>query len=295
MFKVTGTPTRRDALRALLALGASASLPALAQQGGQGVDVGRQSVFTNLVPAAQVEVAATRQYDQLIAQARSQNALGPADHPQVRRLRFIARRLIPFGETWNPRARQWKWEVNLIGSKQLNAFCMPGGKIVFFSGILEALKLDDDEVAQIMGHEMAHALREHARERLGKSAATRLGAGVISSLLGLGNVGDAALNMGGKLLTLEFSREDESEADLIGMEIAARAGYAPQAAIRLWEKMGSASRGAPPQFLSTHPSAKTRIRDLQSNLPRVAPLFKVAEKPAQRFDANLTGRRAAAE
>ncbi len=277
----TPVHTRRRALGSLLGLGVSAAFPALAQE---GVDVGRQSAFTRLVPADQVESMSAKEYSQLLAQARAQNALAPENHPQARRLRYIAERLIPLGMKWNPRARQWRWEVNLIGSKQLNAFCMPGGKIVFFTGILQALQLDDDEVAQIMGHEMAHALREHARERLGKTAATRLGTSVISGLLGLGSTGDALVNMGGKLLTLEFSREDESEADLIGMELAARAGYEPQAAVRLWQKMGQANRGAPPQFLSTHPSATTRIRDLQANLGRVEPLYAAATKPGQRFD-----------
>ena len=135
----------------------------------------------------------------------------------------------------------------------------------------------------IMGHEAAHALREHARERMGKTAATKIGASLLSQLLGLGNTGDALLNMGGQLLTLRFSREDESEADLIGIDLAARAGYDPAAGVTLWHKMGEASKGAPPQFLSTHPSGPTRISDIQANLPKVQPLYQRAEKPGQRF------------
>lgn len=276
-------PGRRLFTGALLAAGAGAALPAIAQS-RDGVDVGKQSSFAKLVPAEQVEAAAAQQYAQMMRQAKSQNALAPADHPQVVRLRYIAERLIPFALPWNDRAKQWKWEVNLIGSKQINAFCMPGGKIAFYSGILEQLKLNDDEVAQIMGHEIAHALREHARERMGKTAATRLGAGLLSSLLGLGNTGDALLNMGGQLLTLRFSREDESESDLVGMDIAARAGYDPQAGVTLWQKMIAASKGAPPQFLSTHPAGDTRIRDLRENMPRVMPLYQRADKPNRRFD-----------
>jgi len=135
-----------------------------------------------------------------------------------------------------------------------------------------------------MGHEVAHALREHARERMAKTQATRLGLGVVSSLLGLGGVGDTLLSMGGQLLTLTFSREDESEADLVGMELAARAGYDPAAGISLWQKMGAASKGAPPQWLSTHPAGPTRIRDIQANLPKVEGLYARADKPKQRFD-----------
>lgn len=275
------SPQRRLFTRALVAAaGAMVAAPVLARD---GVDVGSQSALARLVPAEQVEQAATQQYAQLLREARAKKALGPDDHPQVVRLRAIAQRLIPYCEPWNARARQWKWEVNLIGSKELNAFCMPGGKIAFFYGLLDQLKLGDDEVAMIMGHEMAHALREHARERMGKSTATRVGAGVISALLGLGNLGDAALNMGGQLLTLKFSRDDESEADLVGLDIAARGGYDPRSAVTLWQKMMSASKGAPPQFLSTHPAGETRIRDIQATLPKVLPLYERAAKPAQSY------------
>jgi predicted Zn-dependent protease len=252
--------------------------------GREGVEVGESSRLARLVPAEQVEAAGTQQYAQLMSQAKQQRALAPDRQPQLIRLREIAKRIIPQSAEWNPRAKQWQWEVNLIASPQLNAFCMPGGKIAFYYGILEKLKLSDDEVAMIMGHEVAHALREHARERLAKTTATRLGASLLSSVLGLGNVGDAMLGMGGQLLSLTFSREDESEADLVGMELAARAGYDPAAGVTLWQKMGAASKGAPPQWLSTHPAGPTRIRDIEANLPKVEGLYARAEKPAQRFE-----------
>jgi len=257
-------------------------LGASAQDGVRG-DVGRESKFTKLVSADQVEQAAQLQYGQMKREAVEKRALAPDDHPQVLRLRAIAQRITPFATAWNGRAANWRWEVNLIGSKDLNAFCMPGGKIAFYYGILQRLQLSDDEVAMIMGHEMAHALREHARERMGKTAATRFGAGLISSLLGLGNLGDAALNMGGQLLTLKFSREDESEADLVGLDLAARAGHDPRAGISLWQKMLKASEGAPPEFVSTHPAGPTRIADIERVLPKVLPLYERAPKPAKRF------------
>ena len=283
-----GLPRRRTFGALLLAGGAAAALPALAQQpqpaeAGVRDDVGRESRFAKLVPADQVERAAAQQYAQMQRNAADQRALAPDNHPQVQRLRAIAQRIIPFAEPWNPRAKQWRWEVNLLGGNQLNAFCMPGGKIAFFHGILAQLQLSDDEVAAIMGHEMAHALREHARARMGKTAATRIGASVLSAFLGLGGTGDALLNMGGQLLTLKFSREDESEADIIGMELAARAGYDPKAGVTLWQKMLATGKGAPTQFLSTHPSGATRIQDIQSKLPKVAPLYAKAAKPARRF------------
>jgi predicted Zn-dependent protease len=239
----------------------------------EGVDVGGNSVFSNLVSADTVEQSATQQYAQMLQQAAAKNALGGKDHPQVKRLRGIARRIIPHALGWNPRAKDWHWEVNLIGSKQINAFCMPGGKIVFYSGILDQLKLTDDEVATVMGHEVAHALREHARERMGKNAATGIGANLLSSVLGLGQLGQTVTSYGAQLLTLQFSRSDESEADLVGMELAARAGFDPRAGVTLWQKMAVASKGAPPQWLSTHPSGTTRIADIQANLPKVMPLF----------------------
>jgi len=153
------------------------------------------------------------------------------------RLRSIAQRIIPFASSPNlkstPRAAQWKWEVNLISSKQVNAFCMPGGKIAVYSGLLSELKASDDEVAVVLGHEIAHALREHARERMGKQAATNGLIELGSTLFGLGNTGRYLANMGGQLLTLRFSRDDESEADKVGLDLAARAGYDPRAGVSL--------------------------------------------------------------
>ena len=279
MPNLTYTTFLRRLLLAL-ALGAAASLPALARE---GVDVGGNSAFSRLVPAESVERSATQQYAQLLQQASTQNALGPKDNAQVRRLRAIAQRIIPFAGVWNPRARDWQWEVNLIGSKQVNAFCMPGGKIAFYTGILNQLKLTDDEVAMVMGHEVAHALREHARKRMGKSAVTqgaaRIGGAVVAGVFGIDpRLTDGLARGGANLLTLEFSREDESEADLVGMELAARAGYDPRAGVSLWQKMSTVSKGAPPQWLSTHPSGKSRIAEIEANLPKVLPLYERARR-----------------
>ena len=250
---------------------------------GVARDVGKPSSLSKLVPPEQLEEAAATQFAQMKRQAQQQNALAGPDHPQVQRLRAIAQRIIPFSYTWNPRARDWKWEVQLIGSPQVNAFCMPGGKIAFYWGILSKLQLTDDEVAMIMGHEVAHALREHARERMAKTAATRIGANVVSSLLGFGSLGDAALGMGAQLLTLKFSRDDETEADLVGLELAARAGYDPESGISLWRKMMQANKGAPPEFISTHPAGDSRIEDIQRVLPKVQPLYTRAPKPERDF------------
>ena len=276
-----GTPPTRRLFTGLLLGGAASGV--LAQDGVSVKDDSATKLAKKLVSAEQVERAGAAQYAQMMGEAQQQRALVPANHPQVERLRYIGQRLLPFTQPFNARARQWRWEVNLVNSPQLNAFCMPGGKIAFYTGILVKLELNDDEVAAIMGHEIAHALREHARERMGKTAATRIGANVLSAVLGLGNLGDAALQMGAQLLTLKFGREDESEADLIGMDLSARAGYSPQAGVSLWQKMGAQNKGAPPQWLSTHPSGPTRIRDIEATLPKVEPLFAKAAKPDRRF------------
>jgi predicted Zn-dependent protease len=242
-----------------------------------GVVIGQPSALRNLVPAQQLEQQANGEYEQLKRQAAAKHALAPADHPQLLRLRAIAARLIPFSERWNPRAKQWNWEINLIGSKQINAFCMPGGKIAFYTGILDTLHLSDDEVAVVMGHEIAHALREHARERLAKSEITELGASLLGQFIGGGKYA-GAFDLGGRMLTLKFSRDDETEADIVGLDVSARAGYDPRAGVTLWQKMVAANRNAPPQWLSTHPSGDNRIHEIERRLPEVMPLYEQAKK-----------------
>lgn len=241
----------------------------------EGVEVGKLSVFRNLVPADEMEQQAAAQYTDLKQQAAAQRALAPAGHPQLVRLRAIAQRMIPFAPRFNSRAAQWQWEVNLIGSKQLNAFCMPGGKIAVYTGLLDTLKLTDDEVAVVMGHEIAHALREHARERMGKSELTQLGAALLNQNIGGGKYGQL-FQAGSSLLNLKFSRGDESEADTVGLELAARAGFDPRAGITLWQKMMSQNQSAPPEWLSTHPSGNSRIEDIRAHLPQVMPLYEKA-------------------
>ena len=250
-----------------------------ADKAEDGVKVGKASVFRNLVPAEALEKQASQQYLQLKQEMASKRALAPEDYPELVRLRTIASRIIPFATRFNPRAKDWKWEVNLIGSNQINAFCMPGGKIAFYTGILRTLKLTDDEVAMVMGHEVAHALREHARERMGKSAATqglsRLGGAVVAGIFGIDpRVTDFVAREGANLLTLKFSREDETEADLVGMELAARSGFNPQAGVTLWQKMSASNKNAPPQWMSTHPSGESRIKEIEANLPKVLPLYQ---------------------
>lgn len=260
-----------------------AGLTAAAWPAAAAIPECKRSGFTKAVSADTVEQQSALQYRQMLSKASNDRALAPADHPQLQRLKYIGERIVPFTRDCNPRSATWKWEVNLIGSRQINAFCMPGGKIAFYFGILSELQLSDDEVAMIMGHEAAHALLEHAREQMGKNMVTtgtlRLGA----ALLGLGNLGDLGAQVGGQLLSLKFSRDDESQADALGLVLAAQAGYDPRSGITLWQKMTSQNRGAPPEMLSTHPAGPTRIKDIEGLLPRALPLYAAAAKPERRF------------
>jgi predicted Zn-dependent protease len=246
-------------------------------QPSDGVHVGEKSIWRNFAPTGELEQQAAQQYTQIKQQAAEQKALAPDNYPQLMRLRTIAKRLIPYAMPWNDRARQWQWEVNLIGSKEVNAYCMPGGKIAFYTGILDSLKLTDDEVAIVMGHEMAHALREHGAKRAGEANLANLavrGLEILASAKGYdpnlaGTAGGAIAQVG----MLRFSRADETEADVVGLDIASRAGFDPRAGIALWEKMALINQQSPPQWLSTHPSGDNRIGEIRRHLPEVMPLY----------------------
>ena len=241
--------------------------------GAVGVD--RKQYF--LVSEEQVEQSASIAYAQETQKAAQKGALN-TDRAQTDRVRRIANRLIPQTAAFRADAPGWKWEVNVQSSDEINAYCMPGGKIMVYSGIIDKLKLTDDELATVMGHEISHALREHGRERvsrqMGQEAVLSLGA----ALLGVNS--DAAVGLANQVATVTFqlphSREQETEADRLGLELMARAGFNPNAAVSVWQKMSSVGGGAPPQFLSTHPSSDSRIRDLQALIPRVMPLYEAA-------------------
>ncbi len=258
-----------------LALASLAAFP----QAHEGVDVRKSRLL--LLPKSTVENSAGQQYGQLMRSAAQKNALNN-DRRQVERLRDIARRLIPPAARFNADAQRWRWEVNLISSKSVNAFCMPGGKIAFFTGIISALQLTDDEVAVIMGHEIAHALLEHGRARMSEQVLKNVGVSVAAALLNLGQVSTSMLAQATDLaVSLPFSRQHETDADLVGMELAARAGYDPRAAAEVWRKMSKLGGGQPPQFLSTHPAHASRIREIEANLPRVLPLYNAARSASE--------------
>ena len=276
---VTQTPARRAparkawlaALCGLLVVGCqtvSTTAP-----GAVGVE--RRQVM--LVSEADVEESAVQAYAGELRKAHDEGRLN-VDARTNARVQGIAQRLIREVGVFRPDAAQWKWEVNVQRNDELNAYCMPGGKIMVYSGLIDKLRLDDAELATVIGHEMAHALREHSREAVSRAYGQQIGLGVLGALAGLDN---NTLQMAGMVSEVTFnlprSRTQESEADRIGLELMARGGYDPHPSITLWRKMGAAAKSDTPNFLSTHPASATREADLQALLPRVVPLYQAAK------------------
>jgi predicted Zn-dependent protease len=255
-----------------VALAALAGCASTTQSGVVGAD---RSQFL-LVSAEQMNQTAAKQYATLTGKAAQQGALN-RDAAQTQRVKSIAAKLILQTAAFRPDAPQWKWEVNVLSSKDVNAWCMPGGKIAVYTGLIERINPTDDELAAVMGHEIAHALREHSRERASQELAKSAVIGIGAALLGLGSAG---ADLGNALATvtfsLPFSRENEREADRIGVELAARAGYDPRAAITLWEKMAKVGGGSV-ELLSTHPAPASRIEDLKVYSEKVMPLYEAAK------------------
>ena len=244
------------------------------QSGTVGVE--RKQFISNLVSEAELNQAAAQNYAQVLSQARQQKALD-TDAAQTRRVKAIAQRLIAQVGVFRADASTWNWEVHVINEDEVNAWCMPGGKMAVYSGLIKRIQPTDAELAAIIGHEMAHALREHSREQVSQKMATSFGLTVLSALTGVQAVNDLGGTLSEVMFELPNSRTHESEADLIGVELAARAGYDPRAAVTLWQKMGALEQGrGQPEFLSTHPSSTTRIADLQAISERVMPLYQQA-------------------
>ena len=227
------------------------------------------SGFTNynrsqlmLTSADQINTQADQAYSQVIKQAKDKKLLN-TNKQTTARVKRIANRLIATTPVFRPDAKQWNWEVNVITSDTVNAWCMPGGKIVVYSGIINKLKLTDDEIAIVVGHEIVHALREHSREQQSREM-IKGGLIAIAAIMGADRgtlaLGNTIANLG---FSLPFNRQQETEADTIGLELAYRAGFNPDAAVSVWQKMSKMGGKQPPEFLSTHPSHAHRIANLQ--------------------------------
>ncbi|MFO3724324.1 M48 family metallopeptidase [Pseudomonas sp. HLMP] len=262
-------------------LGASillAGCQAVNTTSGGAVGVERKQYMFSMLSTDEVNQMYAQSYQQTLSEASSKGVLDKTS-AKAKRVQVIADRLIAQAPKFRPDAAQWKWEVNLIQSDELNANCGPGGKIIFYTGLIDKLQLTDAEIAAVMGHEIAHALREHGREAMSKAYGVEMARQGAGALFGLGQdsmaLADTVVNYA---MTLPNSRANENEADLIGLELAARAGYDPNAAITLWDKMSKASEGAPPEFMSTHPASSSRIAALQAAIPKVMPLYQAARK-----------------
>ncbi len=230
-----------------------------------------------MVSSGEINGAAAQAYQEVLADAKKQNALD-RDPTQVARIQAIAKRLIPATAAFRTDAPKWPWEMHVLSSKEVNAWAMPGGKMAVYSGLIENLKATDDELAAVMGHEIAHALREHSRERASQQMGQQVALGVLGAVVGAPQI---AMDLAPMVLDLTFNlphaRGHEQEADRIGVELAARGGYDPRAAISLWEKMQKLGGGQPPKFLSTHPSHEDRISDLRAYSERVMSLYRTAK------------------
>ena len=244
-----------------------------------GGAVGANRSQLMLVSSAQLDQMSAQAYAKLQADASRKGTLNQ-DRAMLARVRAIASRLEPQTAVFRRDAPGWKWEVNVISGNELNAFCMPGGKIMVYSGLINQLRLTDAELAVVLGHEISHALREHSREQVSQAIAAQTAIGIGSALLGLGEGSASVANTAYEaLIATRFSRTDEAEADRIGLELTARAGYDPRAGITLWQKMIAASQGGrPPEFISSHPAEASRVQQIQSLLPTVMPLYEAARR-----------------
>ncbi len=258
---------------------ASCLLVACSNTSRPGV-VGVQRSQFMMISAAQIDRMSAISFEQQAKAAQKKKILITSG-PEYERLKTIANRLIPQTAVFRDDTRNWNWGLQLIDSPMVNATCAPGGRITFYTGIINKLNLTDNEIAAIMGHEIAHAVREHGREQVSQALAQNIISNVALAAAGAGSAQsiDAANQIMQYVLVLPNSRQNEREADAIGLELAARGGYDPRAAITLWQKMSKESQGKnPPEFLSTHPSNENRIKELSALIPKVMPLYEAANR-----------------
>ena len=244
----------------------------------EGGTVGVERKQMMAVSTEEVNEGSAKAYAQMMAEAQKKGVLDK-DPAMLKRVRDITTRLIPHTTVFRPDAAKWPWEVHVISVEEVNAWCMPAGKMAMYTGLIQKLNATDDEIAAVMGHEIAHALREHARERMSRQMGTQLGVGLLGAIFGVGELGqNIANNVANVAINLPNSRLHETESDRIGVELAARAGFDPRASISLWEKMAKLSGGGqPPKWLSTHPSHEDRINDLRQYSEKVMPLYQASK------------------
>jgi predicted Zn-dependent protease len=275
-FAASGAAGEASDATAASSAGSPANAQAPYSTATDQIRFGNAALFRNLIPSATLEQQSADEYAQILGEARRTKHLLGDDNPLVKRAREIANREIPFALKWNDRSKNWKWEVNVVRSDEIRMYCLPGGKIVIYSGLIDRLRLNDNELGMMIGHEIAHALREHARDRLGRQQAAQLSTGTIPPLFGFADISSTPMGIGEQLLAMRYTPADETEADVIGSEIASRAGYDPRAAVTLWRKIDSRTQRTPNGFIYMHPYGPARVHDLMKRLPDMMPLYAKA-------------------
>lgn len=239
------------------------------------VGVNRPQHF--LVSAQDIDAASAQAYQQVLAEARQKGALD-RDQATLQRVKTIVGRLIPATGALRSDAPKWPWEVHVLSSQEVNAWCMAGGKVAVYTGLIDKMQPADAELAAVLSHEMGHALREHVREQASRQMGEQLAVGIASAVFGLP---DIAQQLAPTVLDVTFnlphSRQQEKEADDVGIELMARAGYDPHAAASLWEKMAKMGGAQPPKLLSTHPAPEDRLKDVRALADKVTPLYQAAK------------------
>jgi Zn-dependent protease with chaperone function len=241
------------------------------------VRFGDTALYRSLIPSPMLEAQAAAEYNEIVRGAAHSDRLYPESDPHVQRVRFFVDRLAPYAQKWSDRVKNWKWEVAVIRSPDIRMYCLPGGKIVVYGGLLDRVKLNDNEFGMLLGHEIAHAVREHVRERLGEQQAAQIEGGTVPQLFGLADLGVFPLGIGSQLFEMHYGRADETEADVIGSDIASRAGFDPRAALTLWDKLALATKGDRDEgFIYVHPYPNSRRADIIKHLPDMMPLYAKA-------------------
>ena len=240
------------------------------------VGIARQQSF--LVSAEAVQSAAGESYAKTLTEGRGKGLINnkPA---MLARVQAVSRRVIAQVGAFRPDARGWNWEINVMDTSEINAWCMAGGKIMVYSGLIDKLQPSDAELAALLGHEIAHALREHTREAVSRSIGQQL---VLGGLAAASGASASTVQIANAVAQVTYSlphgREQETEADRIGLELMARAGYDPHAAVTFFQKLGRAAPSNAPSWLSTHPQSQARATDLQAYIPRVQALYDAAKR-----------------
>jgi predicted Zn-dependent protease len=242
----------------------------------QGGALGVNRVQKLAGSSEQYNQQAQQQYQQVLQEAQQKGLLN-RDPALFQRVQKIATHIVAQVGVFRPDAKNWNWAINTIDSPDVNAWCMPGGKMVVYSGLVNKVRPTDDELAAVIGHEIAHALREHAREQALRDQQIALASILVGAALKSEDAMKTTSRIGQIGYGFKYSREAESEADAVGLELAARAGYDPRAAASLWQKMAAAGGGRPPEFLSTHPDPANRQAVLAQTAQKLMPIYEQAK------------------